>query len=174
MKVRPRQAADQPAARAFLARHHTTRAARLGRLLDPLDHPGLLAEADSGRLAGMLTYVPDSDWRQCEILTIHAAERWHGAGTALIEAIEQLAAQRGCTRLWLITTNDNVDALRFYQRRGFRLAALHRGAVYYSRTHLKPEIPVVGDYGIPLRDEIELEKRPGTRAPAVADPETPA
>jgi GNAT superfamily N-acetyltransferase len=166
MKVRPRQAADQPAARAFLARHHTSRAARLGQLLDPLEHPAFLAEADSGRLAGMLSYVPDPDWRQCEILTIHVADQWQGAGSALIEAIEQLAAQQGCTRLWLITTNDNVDALRFYQRRGFRLAALHRGAVDYSRTHLKPEIPVVGDYEIPLRDEIELEKRPGTPPPA--------
>jgi GNAT superfamily N-acetyltransferase len=174
MKVRPRQVADQPAARAFLAQHNAARVARLGELLDPLDDPAFLAEAVSGRLVGMLTYVPDPDWQRCEILAIHAAEQWHGAGTALIAAIEQLAAHHGCTRLWLITTNDNVDALRFYQRRGFRLAALHRGAVDYSRTHLKPEIPVVGDYGIPLRDEIELEKRPGTQAPAVAEPETPA
>jgi GNAT superfamily N-acetyltransferase len=170
MRVRPRQAADEPAARAFLARQHSVRVARLGEILDPLDHPAFLAEADPGQLAGVLTYVPGPDWQQCEILTIHTAEQWHGAGTALIAAIEQLAARNRCTRLWLITTNDNLDALRFYQRRGFRLAALHRGAVDYSRTHLKPEIPVVGDYGIPLRDEIELEKRPGTRAPAAAEP----
>ena len=42
------------------------------------------------------------------------------------------------------------------QRRGFRLDAIHRGAVDDSRSRLKPEIPVVGAYGIPLRDEIEL------------------
>jgi GNAT superfamily N-acetyltransferase len=170
MRVRPRQPADEPAARAFLARHHSVRAARLGEVLDPLDHPAFLAEVGTGQLAGVLTYVPGPDWQQCEILTIHTDEQWHGAGTALIAAIEQLAARHRCTRLWLITTNDNVDALRFYQRRGFRLAALHRGAVDYSRTHLKPEIPVVGDYGIPLRDEIELEKRPGIRASAAAEP----
>jgi Acetyltransferase (GNAT) family len=70
------------------------------------------------------------------------------------------AARHGCARLWLVTTNDNVDALRFYQRHGFRLAAVHRGAVDDSRGRLKPEIPVVGAYGMPLRDEIELEKRP--------------
>jgi hypothetical protein len=57
----------------------------------------------------------------------------------------------------VITTNDNVDALRFYQRRGFRLAALHRGAVDDSRARLKPEIPEIGEYGIPLRDELELD-----------------
>jgi ribosomal protein S18 acetylase RimI-like enzyme len=80
-----------------------------------------------------------------------------GVGTALLQLVEQ-AAQQGCGRLWLVTTNDNVDALRFYQRRGFRLAALRRGAVDDGRARLKPEIPTVGDYGIPLRDELELDK----------------
>ncbi len=106
----------------------------------------------------MLTYVRERE--QCEILTLHASRQWRGIGSALVEAVERLAAQRGCTRLWVITTNDNVDALRFYQRRGFRLAALHPGAVDGSRARLKPEIPTVGDHGIPLRDEVELEKRP--------------
>ena len=70
-------------------------------------------------------------------------------GTALIETV---LAETGCRRLWLITTNDNTDALRFYQRRGFRLAELHPGAVDRSRATLKPEIPVIGDHGIPIRD----------------------
>ena len=83
-----------------------------------------------------------------------------GAGTALIQAVAQLARRQGCTRLWVITTNDNVDALRFYQRRGFCLVRVHRGAVDRSRACLKPEIPPVGAYGIPLRDEIELERQP--------------
>jgi len=160
MKVRPREAADQAAARTFLARHHSARVARLGELLDPLGYPALVAEAGGGRLLGMLTYVPQPGWEQCEVLTLHAAEQWHGTGTALIEAVEQLAAGHGCARLWVITTNDNIDALRFYQRRGFCLAAVHRGAVDDSRGRLKPEIPVTGAYGIPLRDEIELDKRP--------------
>jgi GNAT superfamily N-acetyltransferase len=160
MKVRPREAADQATAQAFLARHGSARVARLGELLHPLDHPAFVAEAADGHLLGMLTYVPRRHWEQCEILTLHAAEQWRGAGTAMAEAVEQLAAQQGCTRLWVITTNDNVDALRFYQRRGFCLVAVHRGAVDRSRTNLKPEIPVAGAYGIPLRDEIELEKHP--------------
>jgi GNAT superfamily N-acetyltransferase len=159
VRVRPRERADQAAALAFLARHASARAARLGQLVRPLDYPAFVAQAADGHLLGMLTYVPERDWRQCEILTLHAAEQWHGAGTALIEAVEQLAVQRGCTRLWVITTNDNVDALRFYQRRGFCLVCVHRGAVDRSRASLKPEIPLVGNYGIPLRDELELEKQ---------------
>ena len=160
MNVRPREAADQAAARAFLARHNSLRAARLGELVHPLDHPAFIAEAADGHLMGLLTYVPQQDWRQCEILTLHADQQWHGAGTALIETVGQLAGRQGCTRLWVITTNDNVDALRFYQRRGFCLVRVHRGAVDRSRASLKPEIPLVGAYGIPLRDELELHKQP--------------
>jgi GNAT superfamily N-acetyltransferase len=161
MKIRARQAADRPAVHAFLAQRHHARAARLGELVDPLDYPALISQTEEdGRLLGVLTYIVDRE--QCEILTLHTAQHWQGVGTALIEAVERLATQQGCSRLWLITTNDNVDALRFYQRRGFRLAALHRGAVDDSRARLKPEIPTLGDYGIPLRDEIELDKHLGT------------
>ena len=160
MKIRPRDAADQAAARAFLTRHGSLRVARLGELVHPLEHPALVAEAGGGQVLGMLTYVPGQDWQQCEILTLHADEQWRGAGTALIEVAGQLARRQGCARLWVITTNDNVDALRFYQRRGFCLVEVHRGAVDRSRAALKPEIPAAGAYGIPLRDEIELERPP--------------
>jgi hypothetical protein len=70
--------------------------------------------------------------------------------------VTRAAAAAGAGRLWLVTTNDNVDALRFYQRRGFRLHALHPGAVDRSRATLKPEIPPLGAHGIPLRDELVL------------------
>ena len=95
---RPREAADQAAAQEFLACHNSLRVARLGQLARPLDHPAFVAETAGGRLPGMLTYVPGQDWQQCEILTLHAGEQWHGAGTALIEAIWHLATRQGCTR----------------------------------------------------------------------------
>ena len=155
LEVRRREDHDLPDVEPFLAERHSRRVARLGRLEDTLTHPALIAQRD-GRLAGVLTYVVEGD--ACEILTLHAAERHAGVGTALLRAAEDVARDSGCARLWLITTNDNVDALRFYQRRGFRLAALHRGAVDDSRSRLKPEIPIVGEYGIHLRDELELDK----------------
>jgi N-acetylglutamate synthase-like GNAT family acetyltransferase len=94
---------------------------------------------------------------QCEVLTLHVDEAGRGVGTALVAEVKDIAGRAGCARLWVITTNDNVDALRFYQRRGFRLAALYTGAVDECRTRLKSEIPTVGDHGIPLRDELELD-----------------
>jgi GNAT superfamily N-acetyltransferase len=156
MRIRPREAADRAAVEDFLSRWNALRAARLGVLERPLDHPALVAE-EGDRLIGVLTYVVDGS--QCEVLTLHVDESGHGVGTALIAEVKDIAAREGCARLWVITTNDNVDALRFYQRRGFRLAALHAGAVDVSRARLKPEIPAVGDHGIPLRDELELEQQ---------------
>jgi hypothetical protein len=66
------------------------------------------------------------------------------------------ARKKGCRRLTLITTNDNLHALGFYQRRGFELAGIQRGAIGRAR-ELKPSIPLIGQNNIPLRDEIELE-----------------
>ena len=145
---------DVPAVSAFLDRHHSMRVARLDKLERPLDHPAILAP-NRGVLAGVLTYIVDG--ATMEILTLHTQEQWMGCGTSLLRAAERTAADAHCQRLFLITTNDNVDALRFYQRRGFRLARLRPGAVDESRRTLKPEIPTTGDHGIPLRDELELE-----------------
>jgi GNAT superfamily N-acetyltransferase len=77
-------------------------------------------------------------------------------GTALLDAVKRIALEAGCRRVYLTTTNDNLRALRFYQRRGFRLVAVYAGAVDRARAH-KPQIPAIGMHGIPIRDEIELE-----------------
>lgn len=131
--------------------------ARLGELHDPLGDVAVLAEDEAGDLVGVMTYlVVGTD---CEVTTLYAAQSWRGIGSALLEAAEHEVRAAGCDRLWLVTTNDNVDGLWFYQRRGFRLSELHPGAVDASRATLKPSLPEVGDHGIPLRDELVLEKR---------------
>lgn len=124
--------------------------ARRSELIDVLDLPGLVAEVD-GERRGMLTYRLDGEG--CEIAILLAATRRSGIGTALIDGLRKRV---GVQSIWVVTTNDNVDALRFYQRRGFRLRALWAGAVDDSRRRLKPQIALSGDYGIPLRDELEL------------------
>jgi ribosomal protein S18 acetylase RimI-like enzyme len=103
---------------------------------------------------GLITYRVDGDG--CEIITLNSLMERIGIGTALVKAVQSKAASSNWRRLWLITTNDNLQALSFYQRRGFSLAALHRNAVDLSRK-LKPEIPQIGFNGIPIRDELELE-----------------
>ena len=82
---------------------------------------------------------------------------WHSE--QVVAHGERRARTAGSNRLWLTTTNDNLDALRFYQRRGFRLVVLRAGAVEQARRTIKPELPEVGSYGIPMRDEVDLELR---------------
>ena len=127
-----------------------------GRLLDARQLPGLWV-GEEDRLVGYLLYHPEGD--QWEVALLEALEQGRGVGSSLLGAVEELARRCGCKRLWLVTTNDNIHALAFYQRRGFVLAALHRDAVTEARRVLKPTIPLVGEGGIPLRDELELEKR---------------
>ena len=124
-----------------------------GNVLRPAELPGFIAE-HSRRIVGLLTYQLIGD--MLEIVTLNAIERRVGIGTLLIEAAASTARHFHCREVRLTTTNDNVDALRFYQRRGFRLVAVRCGAVDLARRTLKPQIPLTGQYGIPLRDELEL------------------
>ncbi len=121
----------------------------------PHELPGFVVILDTNRI-GLLTYRIEGE--SCEIVTLDSTVPNRGIGTALIEQVKATAYAAGCRRLWLITTNDNLHALGFYQKRGFVLAALHRDILDTWRK-LKPEIPLVGMDGIPLRDAIELEMR---------------
>ena len=153
--VRAFAAGDAAWAAELLAAHLGSEvAAGHGELLRPLELPGLVAEA-AGERVGLLTYRIDE--RGCEIVTIHSAREGLGAGSALVAAVTEEALAAGCRRLWVMTTNDNLSALGFYQRRGFRLAAVRPGAVDDARRTLKPEIPATGESGIPIRDELDLD-----------------
>lgn len=131
-------------------------AARLGEVHDPGADAAPLAESEDGQLVGVMTY--DVRGFDCEVSTLYTTTRRGGVGSALIEAVVEPARAAGCRRLWLVTTNGNVDAPRFYQRRGFRLVELHAGAVDRARATLKSSIAEIGDHGIPIRDELVLER----------------
>lgn len=125
-----------------------------GRKVYQADIEGFYAIDESGKKVGLVTYEVTGD--QCEVVSLDAFEKYRGIGTALLEQVRRAVAPRGCRRMWLITTNDNLDAIRFYQRRGWTIAAVHVNALAESRK-IKPSIPLVGNYGIPLRDEVEFE-----------------
>jgi mannose-6-phosphate isomerase-like protein (cupin superfamily) len=125
---------------------------RRGAAIDVLALPGFVAE-EGGRPVGLLTYRRAG--AECELAFLAAVERRRGVGTALLRALVEEVG--GGARIWVVTTNDNLDALRFYQRRGFTLCAVRPGAVDEARRRLKPQLSAVGDFGIPLRDELELE-----------------
>jgi DNA-3-methyladenine glycosylase I len=132
----------------------STRMVSRGRLFDLSEHDGFVAEVDEEWL-GYATFHLDGDG--LEVTVLEALEGGRGAGSALLAACVTRAVDLDLQRVWLITTNDNLEALRFYQKRGWELVALHRGAVDEARRTLKPEIPESGNDGIPIRDELELE-----------------
>jgi ribosomal protein S18 acetylase RimI-like enzyme len=161
MEIRARGPADAEwSSRLLTAAWGSTRSVTRGRMVDAAALPGLVAALD-GEPSGLLTYRIEG--RALEIVTLNSLRERRGAGTALVAAALAIAVREGCRRVWLITTNDNTPALRFYQKRGFTLAGLYPNALEVSR-RLKPEIPLVGRDGIPLRDEIELEIRPDAPA----------
>lgn len=107
-----------------------------------------------GEWKGLLTFQVRGEG--CEVTSLDSLEEGKGIGTALMNEVIREAKKPGCHRLFLSTTNDNLNALRFYQKFGFELCALRRGAIAETRK-LKPSIPLIGMNGIPLRDELELE-----------------
>jgi ribosomal protein S18 acetylase RimI-like enzyme len=135
--------------------------ARLGELVDPTQLPGFVAVADSERV-GLTSYAVRGE--ACELVTIRSLREGMGVGRALLEAVRDAAVDAGCTRLWLITTNDNVRALELYQRFGMDIVAFHRHAVTDARRRLKPSIPQHGVHGVPIAHELELELRLPTGA----------
>jgi len=139
--------------RLLVDRWYSTKVVSRGKVHYADRLPGFIALAGEQRV-GLATYCIEGD--ECEVVTLDSLTEGIGIGTTLIEAVRSRAASNGCRRVWLITTNDNIHALHFYQRRGFSLLAVHRNALEVSRK-LKPEIPLTGSDGIPLRDEIELE-----------------
>jgi len=121
---------------------------------DPHRLPGFIATEGPERI-GLVTYNVTGE--DCEIVSIDSLCQFMGVGTLLLERVETVAREAGCRRLWAITTNDNLDAQRFFQKRGFVITAVRLGSMSKIRL-LKPNVPKVGYYGIPIRDEIEVTK----------------
>ncbi|MGB7340803.1 MAG: GNAT family N-acetyltransferase [Phototrophicaceae bacterium] len=176
--IRPLQREDREWVAHFLDEHWgSTQMVTRGRILYGHLLPGFVAERskppEDGEIieeldddateenpivtmekVGLLTYnVEDKD---CEIVSLNSTVEGIGIGTALVRELIDAAKDAKIHRIWLITTNDNLPALKFFQKRKFEIAAVHRDSIQQAR-RLKPQIPITGVEGIPIRDEIELE-----------------
>ena len=127
----------------------------LNTVYEPGDVEGLALVDHLDELVGLVTYHIDGD--QCELVTIDSLCQFMGIGSMLLEKVEEVALKAGCRKIWAITTNDNLDAHRFFQKRGFTIRNVRLGGMTKIRL-LKPNVPKIGYYEIPIRDEIEFEK----------------
>jgi GNAT superfamily N-acetyltransferase len=108
----------------------------------PAELPALVAVDDSRERVGRATYTVTA-----ELVTIDALTPGSGVGRRLLNAVATAARAAGAVRLRGMTTNDNLPALRLYQRTGFRLVELRPGAVDQARSKTGH---------IPIRDELDL------------------
>ena len=158
IEVRPIGAADRSLVEGLLIdRWGSTRMISRGRMHDAAALDAFLALRGDEPL-GLATYALERG--ECELVSLDSLDEGSGVGSALLDAVAERAREEGARRLWLVTTNDNLSGLGFYQRRGLRIVAVHRDAVADARA-LKPQIPMVGQGGIPLHDELELELQLG-------------
>lgn len=124
-----------------------------GNIYRPEHLEGFVVE-DGNEWIGLLTFCVKDE--ECEITSLDSLREGQGIGTRLMDAVIEEARRQNCRRVFLITTNDNLHAFGFYQRRGFELVGINRNALNETRK-LKPNVPLIGMNNIPLRDEIELE-----------------
>lgn len=153
-RIRPIDASERSWIRQFVVAHWgAEERVTQGEVSDPTLLPGFVCTWNGERI-GLVTYQIHG--QECEIVSLDSLRPQLGIGSALIDAVAEAARKENVTRLWLITTNDNLLALGFYQRRGFHICAVNPDAITRARK-IKPSIPEIGLEGIPLRDEIVLE-----------------
>ena len=125
-----------------------------GEIIDGTKLEGFLLQEEC-KIIGLVTYMFFEEI--CEIVSLDSKKENIGIGSALVKEVEKVARDNDCKKMRLITTNDNMRALQFYQKRGYCLTKLYPNAMEEVRK-IKPNVPELGDNGIPLRDELELEK----------------
>ena len=154
MIIRPINQSDRKQIDAFIVDHwYTLNMVVRGESIDLGCAEGFCA-CEGDEITGLITYRLTGC--EMEILSLDSLHEGQGIGTALLNAAVGKAKEIGAGRINLITTNDNLSAMRFYQKRGFRMARIYRDALDLARK-IKPEIPLIGMDGIPLKDEIEFE-----------------
>ena len=107
------------------------------------------------KLKGLITYCIENN--ECEIVSLDSLIENQGIGSSLMYKVIEMAKEHKCKRVWLITTNDNTKAIRYYQKKGLNIKDIYINAIQESRK-IKPEIPLYGFDNIPILHEIEFEK----------------
>jgi len=151
--VRPANESDQEKINKIISESWGSTIIVSTQKFDASKLPTLIVE-DEGKLSGVCVY--NISGGRLEIVAIKTLIHGKGYGKALISDCKRLAKEKALTSIFLITTNDNLDAMGFYQKQGLRMVKIYPDEMDEVRK-IKPEIPLIGENGIPLKDEIEFE-----------------
>lgn len=154
MDIKPISSENRQQVNDFIVSHwFSTDMVVRGEIIDMTVLDGFVVY-EGENIIGLLTYKIDGT--ECEIVSLDSLAENQGIGTSLVNKVIEAAKENNCKKIKLITTNDNLNALRFYQKQGFDMVRIYHNALDVSRK-LKPSIPLVGEFGIPLKHEIEFE-----------------
>lgn len=138
----------------FMEKHwHSRMVMSKGKSFYPHQEHGFIERQD-GKIVGVLTYHIEN--YEMEILTLNSLLEGRGIGSSMMLDTIEKARSLEVNRICLTTTNDHLRAIGFYQRLGFRMVSINLGVVDEARK-MKPEIPEMGERGIPIHDEIVME-----------------
>ncbi|MEM7825438.1 MAG: GNAT family N-acetyltransferase [Candidatus Aenigmatarchaeota archaeon] len=156
-KIRSTNEKDEEWIKKFISKEWSSeKVISLGKIYYPHKLPGFVATSKK-KILGLITYSIKKGI--CEIVTLNSVQKRRGIGTALLKKVKEVALTQGCKKLVCATSNDNIDALRFYQRKGFQIIEVKPNMISLYHRKMKKEIPLIGNYGIPIRDEIKLEMK---------------
>jgi len=155
MEIIPTDHQNRNQVNTFIAEHWGgTLMVICGEEVDVAGYPGFTAMEENS-VVGVVRYRIQGDLG--EIILLHSLVKRSGRGKSMLAEAERAAYRNGCTLMKVVTTNDNIDALRFYQRCGYDLVKVHYNSMDLVR-RIKPYVPLVGEYGLPLKSEMELVK----------------
>ena len=138
----------------LIANWYSTDMSVRGKIIDGTKLDGFIIE-EKNEIIGLITYMFYDNI--CEIISLDSKRENMGIGSMLLNKLEKFAKEKNATKMRLVTTNDNLRAQHFYQKRGYHITKVYENAMDEVRK-LKPDLPLIGENGIPLRDEIEFEK----------------
>lgn len=121
----------------------------------PEDVQGLAWRDEWGEALGLVTWHIDGD--HAELVTVDAYQQGRHIGGRLLAGAEAELRSHNVRTVSIITTNDNLRAVAFYVRHGYRIVRIELDGVERVRK-IKPDVPLVGNEGLPLRDMFELKK----------------
>jgi GNAT superfamily N-acetyltransferase len=124
-----------------------------GQVMDLDAVPTLVAEMN-GEIAGAVAYRLVEAGLHIVALATDPMWQRSGVGGYLVAEAELLARRLNIPRVIVSMTNDNLPSLYFYQRRGYFVSEwIPNGVAKHSKS-----ASLVGFGGIPIRDEVRLEK----------------
>ena len=153
ISIRPIEEEDKEWIKKVMVDAWNSEMVAASKLFNTLTLPGFVAELNDQPTGVVIFNTADG---KLEIVSLNSTLEGKGVGSALIEKVKDFAKEKKLKSVWLLTSNDNIDSLKFYQKRGFRITKVYPDAIDEARK-TKPDIPEIGDYGIPLKDALELE-----------------